>query len=109
MLNVSIWVSLAMEALACSGWLREVTHPAIPVRISAPAAKAANVVLRIWFLLDVNLRQGSFFHVRLHKCFPLGFGATFFVLKIAVKEANVSRPMKPAINSILWQIEQVNP
>ena len=34
---------------------------------------------------------------------------TFLVLKIAVKKANVGGPVKPAVNSILSKIGQVNP
>ena len=33
----------------------------------------------------------------------------FLVLKAAVKKANVSGPVKPAVNSILLEIGQVNP
>ena len=56
--------------------------------------------------LEENLRAirltclSHLFNVRLHKCFPLGFGVTFLVLKIAVKKANVGRPVKSTINSI---------
>jgi hypothetical protein len=34
---------------------------------------------------------------------------TFVVLEIAVKKANVGGPVKPALNSILTKIGQVNP
>jgi len=42
----------------------------------------------------------NLFNICLHKCFPLGFGVTFLVLKIAVKKANVGRSVKSTINSI---------
>jgi hypothetical protein len=51
----------------------------------------------------------SIFHVRLHKFVPLGFWVAFLVLKVAVKKANVGGPVKPAVNSILLEIGQVNP
>src|SRR5215469_2004370 len=49
--SVSIWASIAVEALACSGLLLPVVHPTIPARINAPAAMAAKLVLRISSLL----------------------------------------------------------
>jgi hypothetical protein len=56
MLKVSIWASILVEALASSGRLFEVTHPAIPARISAPAATAANVA-RSYFEWPVALER----------------------------------------------------
>ena len=34
---------------------------------------------------------------------------TLPVLKAAIKEPDVSRPMKPAVNSIRLKVEEVNP
>src|SRR5215510_1636358 len=66
--------------------------------IKAPRADAllARIVHR-----EIRLTcLSNLFNVRLHKYFPLGFGVTFLVLKIAVKKANVGRPVKSTINSI---------
>src|SRR5215831_4328274 len=49
--SLSIWASIAVEALACSGRLLPVVHPTRPARINAPAAMAAKLVLRICSLL----------------------------------------------------------
>ena len=49
--SLSIWASIAVEALACSGRLLPVVHPTRPARINAPAAMAAKLVLRISSLL----------------------------------------------------------
>src|SRR6516225_1284 len=51
--SLSIWASIAVEALACSGRLLPVVHPTIPARINAPAAMAAKLVLRICSLLGL--------------------------------------------------------
>src|SRR5262249_22817135 len=48
---MSIWASIAVEALACSGLLLPPVHPTIPARINAPAAMVAKLVLRICSLL----------------------------------------------------------
>jgi hypothetical protein len=62
MLKVSIWASIAVEALACSERLLPVLHPAIAAKIKALAAMAANVVVRISFSPSsgVNLRWESY-------------------------------------------------
>src|SRR5262249_1754054 len=48
---MSIWASIPVEALACSGLLLPPVHPTIPARIKAPAAMIARLVLRICSLL----------------------------------------------------------
>src|SRR6516225_892186 len=60
MLKGSIGGSIAEEALACSGRLLEMAHPAKPARINAPAATAANVVLRIWFHLRLQAHSSMY-------------------------------------------------
>jgi hypothetical protein len=65
MLKGSIGGSIAEEALACSGRLLEMAHPAKPARITGCNRSECGPA----HLVSPS-SAGSFFHVHLHKRFP---------------------------------------